>query len=226
MIDSGDSWHKLTHPDTQLSASEVAYRQIREMIVTGVLQPGQIIKEKDLVEFLEIGRTPVREAIQRLVQQRMVEVFPRRGIVVSKLSLNDVQAIFEARETIESKTAELASLRHGEDAAVEMVNLGTRIREDAGNEGYGAFLRSDQLLHRLIAEASCNWLLAEYTDHLLVLSDWVWHQYFQQRGPDPSVYFAHENIIEAITARDCDKAGKAMRDHIRQARDVIQNANY
>ena len=96
--------------DTKIeSAAETAYRRLRELVVTGVLAPGVVLNEQDLVDRLGIGRTPVREAIQRLAGQHVLTIFPRRGIAVSKLGLADIQAIFEARETIEAKLAALAA---------------------------------------------------------------------------------------------------------------------
>lgn len=206
------------------SAAEEAYYRIREMIVTGVLRSGQIINEQDLVRHLAIGRTPVREAIQRLAHQHIVEVFPRRGVAVAKLGLDDVQAIFEARETIEGKTAELAASRRTDGEARALALLGKQISSVAGDEDFTAFLDIDQQLHHLIAAAARNWLLAESADHLLMLSDWIWHQYFQMQGSNPANYFAHESIIQAIVARDAERAGAAMREHVQQSREVVRSA--
>lgn len=208
----------------KLSAAEDAYYRIREMIVTGTLRPGQIINEQDLVRHLGIGRTPVREAIQRLANQHVVEVFPRRGLAVAKLGLDDVQAIFEARETIEEKTSELAAIRRTDDEAQALAMLGKRISSVAEDEDFTVFLGVDQQLHHLIASAARNWLLAESADHLLMLSDWIWHQYFQMRGSNPADYFTHESIIQAIVARDAECAGSAMREHVQQSREVIRSA--
>ncbi len=223
MIITGGDISTLKPGSVKRSAAEEAYDRIREMIVTGVLSPGQIIKEMDLIEQLEIGRTPIREAIQRLERQHVLEVFPRRGIAVAKLSLHDVQSIFEARETIEKQTAMLAAVRHSQEEADALLELGEKILAEAGQEDYSSFLRTDQLLHHLIASAARNWLLAEYADHLLMLSDWVWHQYFQLRGSDPSAYFAHEDIIAAIVARDGDLAGELMQEHVQHSRDIIRS---
>lgn len=207
----------------KLSSADEAYYNIREMIVIGTLRPGQIINEQDLVRHLGIGRTPVREAIQRLANQHVIEVFPRRGLAVAKLGLDDVQAIFEARETIEEKTSELAAIRRTDDEAATLVSLGKRISSVAKNEDFTVFLDVDQQLHHLIATSASNRLLADNADHLLMLSDWIWHQYFHTRGSRPSDYFDHEPIIQAIVDQDADRARSAMREHVQQSREIIRN---
>jgi DNA-binding GntR family transcriptional regulator len=211
----------LTEPDRS-SAAETAFRRIRELVITGVLRPGQIINEQDLVEHLNIGRTPVREAIQRLAMQHVLEVFPRRGVAIAKLGLEDIQAIFEARETIEEKTAALAAVRHTPADARSLKALGERIDRIAECESAFEFLAVDQRLHHLIAAAARNRYLAESADHLLMLSNWAWHQYFQLRGSTPAVYFRHDAIVQAIIDRDPERARTAMREHVRQSREVIR----
>ena len=209
--------------DTQ-SAAEYAYHGIRKMVVTGVLRPGQIINDQELVQQLGIGRTPTREAIQRLASQQVLEVFPRRGIAVAKMGIDDVQAIFEARETIEAKLAELAAHRRTDAEAQEMERIVGTINALAKGEVYMEFLETDQQLHHLIATAARSRLLAEAADHLLMLSDWIWHQYFQLRGSNPGHYFAHELIVDAIVTRDHERAASAMTDHIQESREVIRNS--
>ena len=205
-------------------AADDADRQIRTLIVQGTLRPGQFINEQDLVDHLGIGRTPIREAIQRLALQHLVEVFPRRGIAVTKLGLDDIQAIFEARETIEERTAQLAAVRRSDEEAAELSALGKQIRSASTRDDFGVFLDVDQRLHHLIAYAARNEILAEIADHLLMLSDWVWHQYFFRHGSNPSDYFNHEPIVRAVVDRDPDAAAAAMREHVDHSRDVIRMA--
>ncbi len=195
---------------------------MRELVVTGVLAPGVVLNEQDLVDRLGIGRTPVREAIQRLAGQHVLTIFPRRGIAVSKLGLADIQAIFEARETIEAKLAALAALRRTDDEAIQIGRIGDEVREAGESQNYEWFLSRDQDLHHLIAGAARSRFLAETADYLLMLSDWVWHQYFVLQGSRPSDYFRHDNIIRAIVERDSDRAFTEMKDHIQQSRDLVR----
>src|SRR5258708_7152479 len=83
------------------SLSQQAYQRLRDMIVTLQLAPGALINEAALMDELALGRTPIREALQRLAYEGLVVLQPRRGAFVGSLSIVDLQQIFELRRTIE-----------------------------------------------------------------------------------------------------------------------------
>ena len=91
--------------------SEQAYRAIRDRIVSLELRPGAVINEKELIESLGIGRTPVREALRRLAQEQLVEVYPRRGMFVTTVEIRDLASLCEVRSVLESHAAYLAGRR-------------------------------------------------------------------------------------------------------------------
>src|SRR5882757_10761310 len=93
------------------SATTDAYRRLKRLILTLELPPGTPMSEPMLMELLGAGRTPVREALRRLSDDRLVVIFPRRGLVVAQLGLSEVQQLYEARITIEKQTAFLAAER-------------------------------------------------------------------------------------------------------------------
>ena len=101
--------------DAPLSLGERAYYGIRELIVTLELAPGAPVSERELMERLGLGRTPVREALRTLAQEKLVEVYPRRGIVVSPVDVGDLALLSEARITLESFAARLAAERANAD---------------------------------------------------------------------------------------------------------------
>ena len=93
------------------SFADRAYYAIRELIVTLELPPGAVVREPELTERLGIGRTPVREALRRLAQERLVEVFPRRGMFVTKVDVRDLARLCEVRVALEPEAARLAAER-------------------------------------------------------------------------------------------------------------------
>ena len=215
---------KINSTGQSLSAAESAYRKLREFIVVGQLRPGEVVNEQDLAAQLGFGRTPVREAVQRLAWQKVVTIFPRRGIAVAKLGFDDIQGIFEAREAIESKIAELAATRRTLQDVESLERLGDAVSQSAESGEYFTFLGDDQALHRGIARAARNAYLADTADHLLMLSTWVWHQHFGLHGPQRKNHFHHRKIIEAIIERDPAAARMAMSEHIQQSRELIRSA--
>ena len=93
------------------SLADQAYSAIRDLIVSLELRPGAVINERELMERLGIGRTPVREALRRLAQERLVEVFPRRGTFVTSVEIRDLARLSEVRAVLEPEAARLAAER-------------------------------------------------------------------------------------------------------------------
>src|SRR6476620_2753600 len=83
------------------SLTDRAYGEIEEMIVTLRLAPGSAVSESALSELLGIGRTPIREALQRLARERLVAIFPRRGIVVTDINVTSQLRLLEVRRELE-----------------------------------------------------------------------------------------------------------------------------
>src|SRR5258708_17323252 len=96
------------------SLTEKAYRQIEELIVTLQVPPGAVVSEASLSERLAIGRTPIREALQRLARERLVVVLPRRGIMVSEINVRTQLRLLQVRLELERLIARSAARRAGE----------------------------------------------------------------------------------------------------------------
>src|SRR5256885_122880 len=88
-----------------VSLADRAYRAVREMIVSLELRPGAVVSERELMEQLGIGRTPLREALRRLAQEKFVAVYPRRGMFVTTVEIRDLAALCEVRLAIEGQAA-------------------------------------------------------------------------------------------------------------------------
>ena len=91
-----------------------AYYAIRELIVSLDLRPGSVVNERELMERLELGRTPIREAVRRLAQEQLVEVFPRRGTFVTNVEIRDLASICDVRSALEAHAARIAAERANE----------------------------------------------------------------------------------------------------------------
>src|SRR2546430_8252269 len=97
-----------------VSLAEKAYHAIRDLIVALELAPGAVIEERELIERLEIGRTPVREALRRLAQERLVEVYPRRGMFVTGVDVRELARLSGVRGVLEPEAARVAGQRADE----------------------------------------------------------------------------------------------------------------
>ena len=113
------------------SLADKAYHEIRDLIVSLELAPGAVIDERELIERLEIGRTPVREALRRLAHERLVEVYPRRGMFVTGVDVRELARLSEVREVLEPEAARLAAERATDADRAELGALARRARRAA-----------------------------------------------------------------------------------------------
>ncbi|MFZ0215121.1 MAG: GntR family transcriptional regulator [Candidatus Dormiibacterota bacterium] len=130
-----------------------AYRLLRQEIIRTELPPGSAIVESELCPRLGIGRTPVRDALQRLSHDGLVEIWPRRGTFVTQVTLSDLQQIFEVRVGLEQLVAELATLRHGPN---HLRRLQLLARKSESLTGAESDVELDQSFHDLLLEMTGN----------------------------------------------------------------------
>jgi DNA-binding GntR family transcriptional regulator len=194
------------------------------MIVALELPPGTPLTEPTLVELLGIGRTPVREALRRLAVERLVTIFPRRGMVVGHLDLGQVQQLFEARDAIEGELASLAAKRASDrdDDDLAGLNEGVHRAQDEGS--FAAFLEADRQLHQGIGRIARNAFLEEALGRILPLNAWLWHAHMVRCGIRIDDYASHDAIVSAIARRDPVAARAAMVAHVERSRALLRVA--
>jgi GntR family transcriptional regulator, rspAB operon transcriptional repressor len=207
---------------TDGSAGDLAYERLKRMIVTVEIPPGTALSEPALVARLGIGRTPVREALRQLASERLVVIFPRRGIVVAQLGLQEVQQLFEARLIVEGENARLAAERADANDERSLVSLNEDVHTAETDRSFASFLDVDQRLHREIARIARNTFLAEAADRILTLTAWLWHVHMARYGIEPSDFASHDRIIAAISDHDAPAAHQAMLDHIDRSRELLR----
>jgi DNA-binding GntR family transcriptional regulator len=207
---------------TDLSARAAAYERLKRAIVTAQIAPGTALGEASLGDQFGVGRTPLREALQRLAGDGLVVIFPRRGMVVGQLGLHEIQELFEARLALERETAAMAARRVTPRDREELLRLNAEIHATEEHGSFGAFLDVDQRLHRKIARMARNRYLGEATERVLTLNEWLWHVHMERHGVTASDYASHDAIVESIVAGQPDAARNAMIDHIERSRGLLR----
>ena len=138
------------------SLSQQAYQRLRDMIVTLRLAPGALVNEAALMDELDLGRTPIREALQRLAYEGLVVMQPRRGAFVGSLSIVDLQQIFELRRTIEGYAASLAAERATPADVVAMQTALGALDSTGTDASPETYIAIDRSFHRAVARAAHN----------------------------------------------------------------------
>ena len=186
-----------------------AYREIEERIVTLQLPPGTVLSETALAERLGFGRTPVREALQRLARDGLVTVLPRRGILVTGVDLRAQLHLLEVRRVIERLIARLAAERATPTERDEFAATASGMRAAAEASDGIAFMRLDDRFNRLFSAAARNEFASRSMGLMQGLSRRFWYQHYQQAADLPLTAKLHADVAEAIARRDPDAAAAA-----------------
>jgi len=197
-----------------LSLSERAYVGIRGLIVTLELAPGAPVSERELMERLGLGRTPVREALRTLAQEKLVEVYPRRGIVVAPVDVGDLAALSEVRITLESFAARLAATRSTADDDAAARALLAELPELARGHDERALIELDQRVHRHVYRAAHNPFLASTLHEYYTLTLRIWFLALDRVARLDDAVNEHAELLHGICDRDAARAENVMRRHI------------
>ncbi|HTK13512.1 MAG TPA: GntR family transcriptional regulator [Xanthobacteraceae bacterium] len=203
------------------SLSDVAYEAIKHRITTCAFKPGEVINEAGLSVALGIGRTPVHQAIGRLMHEGMVDIIPRKGVIVRPVSLDESLEIIEVRLLNEGYCARLAADRADRDEIAHMTDVLARAGQWIATRNSEQLMRLDREFHIVLARSSKNAILAEYLSRLHDRSLRFWFISLTAPGHHESVQAQHEDILDAIRRRDADGAESAMRSHIEAFRNNL-----
>ena len=202
-------------------ASEKAYHLIKDKIITLELAPSAVIDEQALMRELGLGRTPIREALQRLNAEGLVHIVPRRGMFVTDISITDLQKIFEVRTVLTGFSARLAAQRATTDQIAQMEQVLHGL-EQVQSGDYKLLIDIDRRFQRLLYQAAGNEILAESLDHLYDLSLRIWYLVLHQLGDVRDAIEEHQQVAEALKARDGARAEALIQQHIVQFQQKIK----
>jgi DNA-binding GntR family transcriptional regulator len=206
------------------SLADKAYEDIKEKILKLYFLPGQYLNEGALCGLLNVGRTPVHQALQRLQHEGLIEVMPRKGVIVQPGSISEILKILDSRATIEADLAHNAAGHAGEKDADQLKTLA---RQGVGN-GQGSqlegFIEADRAFHRKLAELAENPVLSEIARGLHERSIRYWYLHLWQTFDGKASVREHTAIADAIAKGDGEAAAKAVRAHIESLRSRLMRA--
>lgn len=193
-----------------LSLTDLAYQHLEEMIVTLQLPPGSAVSETALSQRLGIGRTPIREALQRLARERLVTILPRRGIIVSEINVKSQLRLLEVRREVERLVAKNAARRATPEERARFLELARRFEKSAKTNDDVSFMRVDREFNELSVMAARNEFAAGAMSLMHSLSRRFWYIHYKQAADMPLTAKLHADIARAISAGEEAAAGKAM----------------
>jgi DNA-binding GntR family transcriptional regulator len=187
---------------------EHAYRELEEMIATLVLAPGTVVSEAALSKQLGIGRTPVREAIQRLARERLLQILPRRGIIVADSRPDEELSVIEARRPIELLVVRTAAIRANVDERQAFARIADAMAAALASGDFNGFARLDAEFNDLCLTACRNPIAASMMALITTLNRRYWFMHHRRTLPAEGVEH-HVEIARAIARGDPEAAARA-----------------
>lgn len=190
----------------------MAYAAVRDMLIRLEIAPGEPLSEAALTERIGVGRTPLREAINRLAEERLVVKYPRRGTFAAEINLADLPLLTELRVELEALAAQQAAHRAtGEDRGTLMTLLAQVAQPGVPEEQMAV----DVEIHRAIYAASHNPFLQESATRYHNLSTRIWHVFIDQLSGLRGHVAEHQALISHILDGDGEAAADMARHHVR-----------
>ena len=194
---------------------------IREQITTLRLAPGSLLNEQQLAQNLDMGLMPVREALKLLAHEGLIEITPRHGLYVADVNLPDLEQLSEMRLALESLSARLAAQRATPDDLAVLEALRQEQAHTPAEDSQRLF-DVDHKFHQAVAQAAGNKYLAETLERFFGLSQRLWYLVLPHLGFLPSAVKEHLELVEAIKARDAERAESIMRNHVQSFYDQVR----
>jgi DNA-binding GntR family transcriptional regulator len=196
--------------DNEPSLTDQAYATLEEMIVTLKLRPGAAVSEARLSQALGIGRTPIREALQRLARERLVNILPRRGIIVSEINVKSQLRLLEVRREVERLIARSAARRALPAERARFAAIARIFEQSAKTSDETTFIRVDREFNGLCSTAARNEFAAGAMTLMHSLSRRFWFIHYKQAADMPATAKLHADIARAIAKGDEDAAARAL----------------
>ncbi len=210
----------ILEPVSVTNIGEEVYRRLKHAVIDGDLAPGSRLVESTLAQQMGVSRTPVRDALRQLLNEGLAAPDGSRGLIVARLSVENVQHAYVLRENLEGLAARLASSHQRPDLLRELAET-LRAMEHQSMVDVQAFDRAHSQFHDTIAALTENPYLIQALKALegfrtrMVSLDWIAKKRVQASVPE------HRRIFEAIEMRDPELAEERARAHVRSTRDGL-----
>lgn len=196
-----------------LSLAEQAYLELRDRLVTLQITPGSPINDERVAAQLEIGRTPVREALKRLEMERLVVSYPRRGTFATEVQITDLGQLTEVRQRLEPLAASCAARRASTQHKLALTALLDELDAATGAD-VDELIRLDLRLHRALYAATSNPYLEDTLVRYDNLATRIWCLFLDRLPGLAGHVSEHGPLVRAVLAGDGDQAAILASEHV------------
>lgn len=199
---------KMAEP--KLKLTDIAYEQLEEAIITLRIPPGSVVSELTLSEMLKIGRTPIREAIQRLAREHLLLVLPQRGLLIPEIDLKKQLKLLETRREVERLICKSAARRATPAERERFAQLRDDFMQASSTSDDVTFMRSDREFNELTLISARNEFAEGAMRLMHGLSRRFWYFHYKQTADLPEMARLHAAVADAIAKGNVAAAGEAL----------------
>lgn len=203
------------HPVVRTTARERVFKVLQEWIIDGTLLPEERLNDTELAKYFSVSRTPVREALQMLAEQKLVNMVPSSGTFVAPIDLHDMAHVYELLGALQADAIELGLRNVTEDELNALRDINHSFFRYAEQGNARAALHSDWEFHSRIAALPGNPYLISYTEQLMVQAHRNEICFFEKNAHFKQSYETHSRIIDALAAQNADEAKRLICDNWR-----------
>ena len=210
-----------TVPANSPSLHEAIFQKLRSLLVEGAIAPGSKLNERELAERLHVSRTPIREAIRRLAADGLVELIANRGAIAVQLSLADVIHTFDVIAQLEGYSGELAAKNISNATLSELEALQYEMMASYARRDLSSYYKLNLGIHHLINQAANNPVLSQLFTQVNARIEALRFRSNQNGVKWEKAVEEHQEMIDALKARDSERMRKVMIQHVMNKRDVV-----
>ncbi len=204
------------------SLSNKIFKTLRDRIVFLEYPPGMALSEQELCKSFKVSRTPLREAIRRLEDVKLVTVIPRYGTYVSQIEINEARCAFEVKIKLEGLAGEVAAKRITPDKLRELGALVEKADVVLKESRHRDLIEIDTAFHEIIYQSTQNPILQDTLENLQSRCARLWNSALTESISTPEVIDQLREIYLALDQRDSDKARSLLEEHVRYFIDQIK----
>lgn len=204
------------------SAKALVYDTLRDWIIDGTLAPGEKLVDSNIAAYFSVSRTPVREAILALANQKLVEILPSKATIVSYFDMDSIHDLYTAISCLHNDALTLAFPQIDDSVIAHLTAVNSRyLDEDAAEKPY----LIDQEFHQIFFDIASNAYMSKFKEELELHSLRVETQFFKSNLNLHKSYHDHQNIINCLINKDLDGAKKHTEDNFMYTAYEVCNGN-
>ncbi|CAM3821338.1 GntR family transcriptional regulator [Rouxiella silvae] len=219
--DVTETQERAVNEESGLSLNEQAYRRFKQALVTLSYKPGEYLNTAQVMNDLAMGRTPINQAIHRLSNEGLLQIIPRKGVMVSPLSVDDALELIEVRLANEMLCMRLASSRISAQDIASLEAINQQIEVATQQRDRDGMMLLDNQFHQQLAKIAGNKMLMDILSVLHAQAQRFWASSLSKEGHMQEVIEEHRAIINALAAQDAQAAADAAEVHILSFRHAL-----